>query len=127
MILIIGEVIEIFNTNTDVKGLQGFHVVGVASERAILLDPVKAGAVGVITDLIVSRIPQNVSGGSSIKFSDGEVAKVLNVIESKIYYVLREQVLHHLVLLVLSVICKIDLLLTVMLHNSYLNSSLKIL
>ena len=78
-----GEVIEIFNTNTDIKGLQGFHVVGVASERAILLDPVKAGAVGVVTDLIVSRIPANVSGGSSIKFSDGEVAKVLNVIESK--------------------------------------------
>ena len=78
-----GEVIEIFNLNTDIKNLQGFHVVGVASERAILLDPVKAGAVGVVTDLIVSRIPANVSGGSSIKFSDGEIAKVLNVIQDK--------------------------------------------
>jgi len=76
------EVIEIFDLNTDVKGLSGFHVVGVATERAIILDPMQGGGpVGLVTDVIVSRIPTNVSGGSSIRMSNGEVCKILNVIK----------------------------------------------
>ena len=71
--------VTISGFSTSVSTLNGFTQIGVSSFSSSLTKDIPAYSVaGVVTDIYVSRIPDNISIGSSIKI-DSEILSVINV------------------------------------------------
>jgi hypothetical protein len=71
--------VTISGFSTELSQLNGFNQIGVTSFTTSLMKDIPAYSVaGVVTDIYVSRIPENISIGSSIKI-DNEILSVLNV------------------------------------------------
>jgi hypothetical protein len=71
-------------STSSIKGLNGNHKVYVNSSSSILLNDLSsANAVGVITDIYLDKLLENVSVGSSISIGN-ETLSVLNILENNI-------------------------------------------
>jgi hypothetical protein len=65
--------------STSLSQLNGFNRIGVTSFTTSLMKDIPTYSVaGVVTDIYVSRIPENISIGSSVKIDD-EILSVINV------------------------------------------------
>ena len=65
--------------STSISKLFGIHKTGISSETAILFKQVPSNVIaGFVTDIYVSKIPSNISIGSSIQI-ENEILRVLNV------------------------------------------------
>ena len=59
--------LTISGVSTSIKSLTGTHSIGIVTDRTVITKDIAANATaGIITDIYVSHIPDNVSAGSSI-------------------------------------------------------------
>lgn len=90
LLLYNNDYINISGISTFIRGLVGFHRVAISSESTFLTKEVSSNPIsGIVTDINVSRLPQNVSIGSSIIINN-EVLSVINIFEkNKVLRVIR--------------------------------------
>lgn len=70
--------VNISGFTTSLSFLNGYHKIGVSSYSSVLINNLPSS--GIITDIYVSRIPENISIGSSIGIGT-ETLKVLNIFD----------------------------------------------
>ena len=71
--------VTISGFSTSLSSLNGFTQIGVSSFTSSLLKDIPSYSVaGVVTDIYVARIPENISIGSTVKI-DNEILSVINV------------------------------------------------
>ena len=70
--------ITISGFTTNLSELNGSHTIGVTTFSSILISDLESSTVGVCTEITVSKIPTNISIGSSLKIGN-ETLRLLNV------------------------------------------------
>jgi len=84
-----GDNIIVSGLSTTLSDLNGPYKIGVTSITSTLIRPMTPASVGVVTEIYISNIPNNISIGSSVKV-ESELVKLLNVYEDeKILRVMR--------------------------------------
>ncbi len=75
--------VNVSGFSSDLSDLNGFYQVGVTSYSSSLISDIPSYSVsGIVTDIYVARIPENISIGSSVKI-DNEIFSVLNLFTYK--------------------------------------------
>jgi hypothetical protein len=72
------DTIYVSGFSTSLSYLNGFHRIGVSTNASILIKDIPYSSSGIVTDIYVSNIPQNISIGSSIKIEQ-DIVSILNI------------------------------------------------
>ena len=75
--------VNVSGFSTQLSSLNGYYQIGITSYSSILLENLQNySTTGIVTDILVSNIPKNISIGSSIKI-ESEILKILNIFKSE--------------------------------------------
>ena len=78
-----GDYVNISGFSSSLSKLNGFHKIGVSTYQSVLTKDIPSYSFpGIVTDIYLSYIPENISIGSSLKI-DGEILQVLNIFASQ--------------------------------------------